>query len=231
MKLAGITDLRLAEPKQIEILKDAEIADYARKQATDADVARLRGTKPADQMAVINMLSDYRTDLDTLQEHFPNPEDRAKYVGWLRRPRAEWRSYFQSDPGFEQFINDVAPFQYQKFDDDKVDLTHEEQRLLGGQLPTGREISPEAFETHLQAFNDRVNTMLARRTAMLTMAPEQITPEWLNGFNRQMAETRAARRQQLTAPQPPAASPAPAAAPPPPSGPPPLQIFGDRAAQ
>jgi len=230
MRLAGITDFRLADPQQIELYKNNELADYARKQATDADIARLRGTKPADQIAVINMLTDYRSDLDKLQEDFRSPEDRAKYIGWLRRPRVEWLSYYKSDPGFEKFVTDLAPFQYEKFDDEKTDLTHEEQRLLGGQLPTGREISPEAFEEHLQAFNDRVNTMLARRTAMLTMAPEQITPEWLNGFNRQMAETRAARRTELMAPPPAAPPPAPAAAPPV-GAPPALQIFGDRAAQ
>ena len=244
MQRAGISDFRTATPAQIEEYKRLDAADKAREKVMDADIARARGATPGENMRALNVFNDYRQGLNTLFADFPNPEDRAKYVGWLNQPIREVRALVQQDPQFEKFVRDSAPFQYKAFNSDKGALSDDEQHALANLLPTGREVNAVSYEQRLQGFNDIVNARLGMRTAQLHMAPDEITPAWWNAANQAVADQAAADKLQAggsvagtavgaalgappsrPAPAPPPAAPPPVAAPAP-GGPAPFTVFG-----
>jgi len=243
MQAAGITDWRLAKPEQIQEFKRLQAADEARRKVMDADITRARGATPAEQKNALNVFNDYRQALNTYLNDFPNPEDRAKYIGWLNRGTREVLRLARSDPQFEKFRRDTDAFQYKDFNDKKGVLSDDEQKSLGNLLPTGHEPNAISHEERLQGFNDIINARLGMRTAQLTMAPDEITPAWWNAANQAIVDQAEADKQQLgggvaggvvgaalnapaAAPSPVPAPAAPPAAAPPPAGPAPFTVFG-----
>ena len=244
MQAAGITDFRTATKDQIAEYKRLVAADEARKKVMDADITRARGATPAENMRALNVFNDYRQAINTYLADFPNPEDRAKYVGWLNQDIREVRALAQTDPQFEKFLRNTSPFQYKDFADKKGALSDDEQKSLGNLLPTGREVNAISHEERLQGFNDIINARLGMRTAQLHMAPDEITPAWWNAANQAISDQAAADKQQagggtagavvgaaLAArpaappPAPPPTAPPPMAAPPP-AGPAPFTVLG-----
>src|SRR5215475_11921422 len=241
MQAAGITDWRLAKPEQIQEFKRLQAADEARQKVMDADIARARGATPAANMAALNVFNDYRQALNTYLNDFPNPEDRAKYMGWLNRGAREVFRLTQTDPQFEKFRRDTDAFQYKDFNDKKGVLSDDEQKSLGNLLPTGHEANAISHEERLQGFNDIINARLGMRSAQLTMAPNEITPAWWNAANKAITDQAEADKQSvgggvaggavgaaLAAPPPaaPPPGPPPTIAAPPPSAPPPFTVLG-----
>jgi hypothetical protein len=248
MKIAGFDDFRRASAEQVQYWKQLEAQDDAQKKVIDADIARARGATPAENVKAQRLFANYRTALDTYQSDFPNPEDRAKYVGWLKEPLHVLKSLVVDDPRFALFLRDVAPFQYQVLDDNKGTIREDEQQELANLLPTGGESKAINHETRLQGFNDHVNLQLGILNAQLHMAPEEITPAWWNAvqqyhIDQLAADKQAADKQRIggsvagaaagaALSAPPAAPPAEAppatvvVAPPGPVAPPPFTVLG-----
>jgi len=219
MVLAGIPgDFRLSTPAEIDQWKQNEDADFARKEVTRTDIQRLRGQTPAEKQAVVDMLRGYRNALQTLYTDFPTAADRDKYVGWIARPLSELKSLREADPMFEKFLVDLGPFQYHNWKDETGALNGQEQFILGDQLPTGHERNAVGFEERLGKFRDRIDMKLAQHVAMLTMAPNEITTDWINESDRIFTTWLADQRKatQGGAP-PPETPPATVVVPPPPT--------------
>jgi hypothetical protein len=193
MKLAGFDDFRQASPEQIQDWQQREDADAAKKQQIDADVARARGATPADLRKAQTMYNNYSTAVTKLVTDFPNPEDRAKYIGWINQfARDKWSTLVRQDPQFELFLTDTRPFQYRKPEDIAGAIDQQEQQDLFNMLPTGKEPNAISFEQHLQQFNDHANFQLGLLNAQQQMAPNEMNIDWWNAV-------RQYRRDQLTA--------------------------------
>jgi hypothetical protein len=183
----------------------------------------------------VGTLLNYRNYAQRVLTAFPDPAERAKYVGWLARPAAEVKQLASADRRFSDFKTVMAPFQLSFFDRAGAALSEFEIAVLRDGLPTGQERTPTDFESKLAYFPDLVEEQLAIRLAQQRTPIEAQTGAWADQIQRDLEAARAARWQArgLGAPAPAAEAPAPPAAagaaapppaaeappPPPPAGP------------
>ncbi len=171
----------------------------------------------------VGTLVNYRNYAQRLHAAFPDPAERAKYVGWMQRPKRELFQLASADPRFSDFKTLMAPFQLSFFDRAGAALTEFEIAILRESLPTGKEVTPTDFESKLAYFPDLVEEQLAWRLAQQRTPIEAQTAEWADTVQRQIDEARTDRWKARglgppAAPTEPTAAPA---APPPPGTPPP----------
>jgi Phage tail lysozyme len=170
----------------------------------------------------VGTLLNYRNYAQRVLTAFPDPAERAKYVGWLTRPAAEVKQLASADRRFSDFKTVMAPFQLSFFDKAGQALSEFEIALLRESLPTGQERTPTDFESKLAYFPDLIEEQLAVRLAQQRTPIEAQTGAWADQIQRDIDAARAARWQArgLGAPTPTVEAPAPpaaagAAAPPP----------------
>jgi hypothetical protein len=199
----GIATPESATAEQVEAW-NAEQARLNREKAiTDADVQRLRRGATETEAKGDQILTGYLNSVNKLLETFPDPAERATYIGGIRRRMKEQMERVPglSDPRFDQWQTLVKPFGEKLFDRGGASLTDNEIAVLKPNLPTGDEVSPAQFEARLQNFVDELTAKLAVRTAMRQLPVEQQTAATANYLNEQLREQRAARRHQALAPQ------------------------------
>jgi N-acetylmuramoyl-L-alanine amidase len=180
----------------------------------------------------VGTLLNYRNYARRVLTAFPDPAERAKYVGWLNRPAAEVKQLASADRRFSDFKTVMAPFQLSFFDRGGAALSADEIFVLREGLPTGQERTAADFESKLAYFPDLVEEQLAVRLAQQRTPIEAQTGAWADQIQRDIDAARAARWQArgLGAPAPTAEAPAPPPAvaattttmappPPPPAGP------------
>jgi hypothetical protein len=204
LRSLGIATPESATSEQVEAW-NAEQARLNREKAiTDADVQRLRRGATETEAKGDQILTGYLNSVNKLLETFPDPAERATYIGGIRRRMKEQMERVPglSDPRFDQWQTLVKPFGEKLFDRGGASLTDNEIAVLRPNLPTGDEVSPAQFEARLQNFVDELTAKLAVRTAMRQLPVEQQTAATANYLNDQLREQRAAARQQALAPPP-----------------------------
>src|SRR5262249_10248687 len=112
----NVSDLRTATPQQAAAIKRGLIEARQRYSVADADAARLRRAPSESEADAEAYLATTKTAIERLYQDFPNPADRDMYVGFMNRPTAEVLQYFRADKRFNDFVNDVAALQPEKFD-------------------------------------------------------------------------------------------------------------------
>jgi hypothetical protein len=200
----GIVTPESATAEQVQQWYADEARRHREKTMTDADVQRLRrGGTETENKADLALLG-YLNQVNKLLEAFPDPAERATYIGGVRRRVKEQLERIPgfSDPRFQQWQTLVSPFGEKLFDRAGAALTETELSVLRPLLPTGEEVSPAQFEWRLQNFTDELTARVAVRTAWRQLPVEQQTGATYEALLQQLRDQRAAARQQTFAPPP-----------------------------
>jgi hypothetical protein len=202
MRDLGIVSPESATPEQVQQWYADEAKRNRDKAITEADVKRLRAGATETEAKGDLALMGYLNDVNKLLEAFPDPAERASFLGTLRRPIKEQLERFPtfSDPRFQQWQTLVGPFGEKLFDRAGAALTEHEIAVLRPLLPTGKEVSPAQFEWRLQNFTDELTAKIAVRAAWRQLPVEQQTAATYEALNDQLREQRAAARREALAP-------------------------------
>jgi Transglycosylase SLT domain len=198
----GIVSPESATKEQVEQWYADEARRNREKAISDADIQRLRRGATETEAKGDLALQGYLNDVNKLLEAFPDPAERATFLGTLRRPIKEQLERFPtfSDPRFQQWQTLVGPFGEKLFDRAGAALTEHEIQVLRPLLPTGKEVSPAQFEWRLQNFTDELTAKIAVRAAWRQLPVEQQTAASYEALNDQLREQRAAARREALAP-------------------------------
>jgi hypothetical protein len=202
MRDLGIVTPESATPEQVQQWYTDEAKRNRDKAITDADVKRLRAGATETEAKADLALMGYLNDVNKLMEAFPDPAERASYLGPVRRRVKDQLEKFPafSDPRYQQWQTLVGPFGEKLFDRAGAALTEHEIAVLRPLLPTGKEDSPAQFEWRLQNFTDELTAKIALRAAWRQLPVEQQTAETYQALSDQLRDRRAAARQQALAP-------------------------------
>jgi hypothetical protein len=222
MRKYGITDWALASAKQID---DYMAEDRALKIQDDFDkaaIARTQRAPSAEEERISNRYFMMKRNYDDFLTQYPNPEDRAKFLGLARAPwetlleRVGWRNA----TAIRDFRNAFASFSLESLTDDRGKA----QPGFEGIAQTAPSASDSApvFESNLQHFGDLLNDQITLDTNTAALPVGARTPAVMQSLLDQMRVNRDAARQAESQPPPeaPAAPPPPpaaTAAPPPPA--------------
>jgi hypothetical protein len=204
MRDLGIVTPESATPEQVQQWYADEARRHREKAISDADVQRLRRGGTETENKADQALLGYLNQVNKLIEAFPDPAERATYVGGVRRRVKEQLERIPgfSDPRFQQWQTLVGPFGEKLFDRAGAALTETELSVLRPLLPTGEEVSPAQFEARLQNFTDELTARVAVRAAWKQLPVEQQTAATYESLLGQLRDQRAAARQQALAPPP-----------------------------
>ena len=177
---AGIDDFRTASPEQRAYFDQLRDERRQREQVQTADITRTMRPASESEAKATDYLMDKRRKLDKFYQDFKDPEERAKYVGWVTRPTLEYLMYLRDDPRFKLFTDDLSAF------NDMVDkqqpkyLAANGINIEPGSVPTGHEAYPTQFEQRLDDFNFDLNAQIYRQLALRQMPVGEMTPRWVN---------------------------------------------------
>ena len=90
----------------------------------------------------------------TLKSEF-NPQERARYVGFLRYPANQLAQIVKNNPRFARFQTLVNEAKGQAFSEGGKQLTPFEASVVFGYVPTGKELSVADFEAKLNEADER----------------------------------------------------------------------------
>jgi hypothetical protein len=202
MRDLGIVSPESATPEQVQQWYADEAKRNRDKAITEADVKRLRAGATETEAKADLALMGYLNDVNKLLEAFPDPAERATYLGPVRRRMKDQLEKFPmfSDPRYQQWRTLIGPFGEKLFDKAGASLTEHELAVLKPLLPTGEEDSPAQFEWRLQNFSDELTAKIALRAAWRQLPVEQQTAASYEALSDQLRDRRAAARQQTFAP-------------------------------
>jgi len=195
---AGIDDFRTATPEQRAYFDQLRDVRRQREQVQTADIARNMRPASESEAKATDYLMDKRQKLDKLYHDFPDPDERAKYIGWVKRPALEYLMVLRDDPRFKLFQDDLSPFQGMVEKDRPKYLADNGINIEPGNVPTGREDYSTQFEQRLDDFNFDLNAQIYRQLALRQMPIGEMTPRWVNlvdSYFGQMYADRQAEKQ------------------------------------
>jgi hypothetical protein len=222
MRKYGITDWAQASAKQIT---DYMAEDRALKIQDDFDkaaIARTQRAPSAEEARISNRYLTMKRNYDDFITQYPNPEDRAKFLGLASAPwqRLQEMVGWRTATAIRDFRNSFGPFSFESLTDDKgkPQLGFEE---IAQVAPSASDSAP-VFESNLQHFGDLLNDQITLDANTATLPVGARTPAVMQSLLDQLRANRDAARQSGSPPpaEAPAAPPSPptaAAAPPPPA--------------
>jgi hypothetical protein len=152
--------------------------------AAHEETKRLGATVPAETQAYLRDLTTLRTLAARTVSDF-TPEERARYVGILRRPWLKIQQFFRADSRFAEWVALSGALEQAKFVWGGKQLTPYEGRVVEQVVPTGREVGGVVeYDAKVKLFASWVQERM-RVTASLATIKIGDLPGWVES---QLAE-------------------------------------------
>jgi len=177
---AGIDDFRTATPEQRARFDQLRLERQQREQVSTADITRTMRPLTESEQHAADYLMDKRLKLDKFYRDFPDPEERVKYVGWVKRWALEHAMILRDDPRFKLFQDDLSAFDSMVAKDRPKYLEDSGIHIEPGGIPTGREDYASQFEQRLDDFNFDLNAQIYRQIALRQIPSGEMTQRWVN---------------------------------------------------
>jgi hypothetical protein len=217
MRKYGITDWAQASPKQIDDYLAEDRALKIQDEFDKAVIARTQRAPSAEEARISNRYFTMKRNYDDFITKYPNPEDRAKFLGVAWAP---WETLLETvgwrnATAIRDFRNAFSPFSLESLTDEKGKA----QPGFEGIAQTAPSASDSApvFESNLHHFGDLLNDQITLDTNTAALPVGARTPAVMQSLLDQMRANRDAARQAESPPPPEAPPEAPAAPPPPPA--------------
>ena len=224
----GITNIETTTPQKIWGLWQTQRYLDQQRQMDHAEIERTQKAVLEGDGAGLASLMQAKVNVNRLLTDFPDPNQRAQYLGTLRYPTDMLRQAVSADPMIAKFHNDVAalgvPLEGSSWIGRKLGLPSGsallpgEQSALQSVLPSGM-TEPAQFEDNLQTYRDTIDSSIGIRDFLRGRPQGSTSVGDINSFLTRYNDALTQRR--LDALQPPQQgnvppAPPPAAAPPPP---------------